>query len=77
MELVSADHAWVLPSYYDPNWWRLPNGTAAADYNCSDEKMSEILESVIFIDNVKYPPVVCDIILYHYCNNKVYMESIL
>ena len=55
MGLISADHAWVLPSYYDPNWWRSPPNSSA---ECSDEKMRDILESVIFIDNVKIPPVV-------------------
>ena len=57
--LVTSDHAWILPSYYNPNWWKLVNGTVP-NYNCSDEEMVRILESVIFIDNVKYPPVVWD-----------------
>ena len=55
MGLISADHAWVLPSYYDPDWWKSPPNSTA---ECSDEKMREILESVIFIDNIKIPPVV-------------------
>ena len=55
MGLISADHAWILPSYYDPDWWRSPPNSTA---ECSDEKMREILESVIFIDNIKTPPVV-------------------
>ena len=55
MGLISADHAWVLPSYYDPDWWKSPSNSTA---ECSDEKMREILESVIFIDTIKLPPVV-------------------
>ena len=56
MDLISSDHAWILPSYYDPNWWRsLLNST---DHSCSDEEMRDILESVIFVDTIKLPPVV-------------------
>ena len=61
MGLVSEDHAWVLPSYYNPNWWRLSERTNKSDpddLDCSDEEMKHILESVIFVDNVKFPPVV-------------------
>lgn len=60
MGLVSPDHAWVLPSYYDPNWWKTTDRTALGS-DCSDEEMRDILESVIFIDNVKYPPVVTNV----------------
>ena len=51
--LISPAHAWILPSYYDPDWWRSPNNT-----DCSDEERKDILESVIFVDNVKLPPAV-------------------
>ncbi len=54
MGLISADHAWVLPTYYDPDWWKSPNSSAG----CSDEEMKDILESVIFVDTIKLPPVV-------------------
>ena len=57
MGLVSADHAWILPSYYNPNWWKLPNGTIEKS-DCTDEDMKGILESVIFINNIKIPPLV-------------------
>ena len=58
--LVSDDHAWVLPSYYNPNWWRMSNknGSINYRYNCTDEDMQNILESVIFVDGIKIPPVV-------------------
>ena len=58
--LVSGDHAWVLPSYYNPNWWRISskNGSFNYQYNCADEDMQNILESVIFVDGIKVPPVV-------------------
>ena len=55
--LVSADNAWILPAYYNPNWWKLPAGMGS---ECSDEDMRAILESVIFVDTVKYPPMVCN-----------------
>ena len=54
-DLVSADHAWILPAYYNPNWWKLHAGMES---ECSNEDMRTILESVIFVDTVKYPPVV-------------------
>ena len=54
MGLVSPEHAWILPSYYDPNWWRSPPNDTD-DQECPNER---ILESVIFIDAVKLPPVV-------------------
>ena len=60
MGLVSKDHAWILPSYYNPNWWRLPSGATRTSHDggCSDEDMEDILESVIFVGSVKYPPMV-------------------
>ena len=58
MGLVSHDHVWVLPAYYSPNWWRATNASAS-DSNCTVAMMKNILESVIFIDTVKIPPVVC------------------
>ena len=62
MGLVSEKYAWVLPAYYSANWWRLPSNDSmfeSAQFgNCSNEKMEEILESVIFIQNAKFPPVV-------------------
>ena len=64
MGLVSENHAWVLPAYYSADWWKLPslNDSMAEESahfgNCSDEKMEEILESIIFIKNTKFPPVV-------------------
>ena len=57
--LVSAEHAWVLPSYYDPNWWR----STLNSTDCSNEEMKYILESVIFVDTIKLPPVVSIILL--------------
>jgi hypothetical protein len=51
----SADVAWILPAYYNPNWWKLPSGMES---ECSDEDMRVILESVIFVNTVKYPPMV-------------------
>ena len=62
MGLVSENHAWVLPAYYNANWWKLPSQNDSSFEsqlgNCSNEKMKEILESVIFIKNTKFPPVV-------------------
>ena len=50
MGLTTPDHVWILPSYFDPNWWK------NSDTNCTDEEMKNILESIIFIGPVKYPP---------------------
>ena len=63
MGLVSENHAWILPSYYNPNWWRLPSSESVFDTqtgNCSNEEMEDILESTIFIRSAKYPPLVND-----------------
>ena len=57
MGLVSPEHAWILPSYYDPNWWRSPPNDID-DQECPDERMRKVLESVIFIEIVKLPPIV-------------------
>lgn len=54
-DLTSASHAWILPAYYNPNWWKCPRGD---NCSCTDEEMLEILESVIFVDGVKLPPYV-------------------
>ena len=54
--LISAEHAWILPSYYERNWWR--ENSLNDDDGCSDSMMQEILESVIFVNNVKIPPMV-------------------
>ena len=54
--LISHDHAWILPSYYNPNWWRIQDEESLKDYGCSDEEMINILESVIFVNTVKFPP---------------------
>ena len=55
--LISKDHAWILPSFYDPNWWKLRKSTEV-ESGCTDDDMREIMESVIFVDNIKTPPVV-------------------
>ena len=57
MGLVSDDHAWVLPSYYSPNWWKQSASGKKAS-GCSSDQMREILETVIFVDTVKFPPMV-------------------
>lgn len=59
MGLVSENHAWILPAYYDASWWKLPSNDSTFESaklgNCSNELMEKILESVIFIRNTKYP----------------------
>ena len=57
-DLVSENHAWILPGYYNLNWWKLQNESPVEDGECSNEEMESILESVIFINSVKFPPVV-------------------
>ena len=56
--LISNSHAWILPSYYNPNWWKIEDERPLKDDECSNEEMRNILESVIFIDTVKFPPTV-------------------
>ena len=59
--LTDSTHAWILPGYYNPNWWKLPREQTTDDLveiQCSDEDMLEILQSVIFVDSVKFPPLV-------------------
>lgn len=56
--LISENHAWILPAYYNPNWWKLSNETSLKNRKCSNDEMNKILESIIFVSNVKYPPVV-------------------
>ena len=50
MGLTTPDHVWILPSYFDPDWWR------NSDTNCTNEEMKDALESVIFVGPVKYSP---------------------
>ena len=57
--LISSSRAWILPSYYNPNWWKIQDERSLKDDECSNEEMRDILESVIFIDTVKFPPTVC------------------
>ena len=54
---MSDDHAWVLPSYYSPNWWK-QSVSEKETSDCSDGQMRKILETIIFIDTVKFPPMV-------------------
>ena len=57
MGLMTSSHAWVLPAYYNPNWWKKAENESDYD-SCSNEDMEGILESVLFVKNVKYPPMV-------------------
>ena len=85
MGLVSEDHTWILPSYYNPNWWRLPSNESVFDTRkgkCSNEVIEDILESVIFIRNVKFPPMVTtkNVVSYpgpatHPCTRKVWSKG--
>ena len=56
--LILNSHAWILPSYYNPNWWKIQDESSLKDDECSNKEMRNILESVIFIDTVKFPPTV-------------------
>ena len=56
-DLTTADHVWILPAYYNPDWWKSP--PLIRNNDCSDEEMLDILNKlVIFIDGVKYPSIV-------------------
>ncbi len=59
--LTTPDHVWMLPSYYNPDWWKGGGDSYHSDQQtrtCTDEDMMDILNSVLFIDPVKYPPMV-------------------
>ena len=57
--LVSDTHVWVLPRYFNPNWWKTEGERTSNDSSeCTDKEMEEILDSVIFVDSVKVPPIV-------------------
>ena len=56
-QLTTSEHVWILPSYEQPDWWKLDDDKAMSS-NCSNEQMIEILNSAIFIDLIKLPPVV-------------------
>jgi len=42
---------WILPSYYNPDWWG-----EEGDDNCSEADMINILNSAIFVGPIKQPP---------------------
>ena len=59
--LTSSEHVWILPSYYDPDWWKsyqLAVNNSRTKYKCTDEEMVQVLNSAIFVDAVKYPALV-------------------
>ena len=54
LNLLTENHAWILPSYYNPNWWK-----QLTVKECDGQtKAEDILEGVIFVNTVKYPPTV-------------------
>jgi hypothetical protein len=55
--LVSPEHVWILPAYYERNWWK-ENSLNNGEDGCSNSMMEEILESVIFVNAIKIPPMV-------------------
>ena len=50
MGLTTPEHVWILPSYFDPNWWH------NSDTNCTNSEMKNALESIMLVGPVKYPP---------------------
>ena len=55
-------HSWILPQYSHSSWWkeassirRELNIRANPDLrNCSEDDMAKALQSVIFVDSLKY-----------------------
>ncbi len=55
--LTDYSHVWILPSYYDPSWWKLSEEdfeTLPSDEKCSNEEMEDILTSVLFVGSLNY-----------------------
>ena len=59
--LTTSEYAWVLPSYTNPNWWRVSSEDSAQSddlrlHNCTEEELKLALESTLFVVPTKYPP---------------------
>ena len=55
--LTDANHVWILPSYYNPNWWNITEselGKRPMKWQCSNQEMEDILESVLFVGAFNY-----------------------
>ena len=64
--LLGDSYVWILPHYQHPTWWRRnESNTNRADMNsplngldkrinCSDSEMVDLLQSVLFVDSLKY-----------------------
>ena len=56
--LTTSGNVWILPSYYNPNWWKLKEEEIEElpeNEKCSNNDMVDIINSVLFIQPVKYP----------------------
>ena len=51
---MDKSHAWILPHYRQPMWWKREVVEPQNIVVCSDEDMEKILESIIFVDTLKY-----------------------
>ena len=55
--LTDANHVWILPSYYNPNWWNITERELRkrpTQWQCSNQDMKDILESVLFVGAFNY-----------------------
>ena len=55
--LTTSEHVWLLPSYYAASWWQLEAAQLAAlpdSERCSNQDMTEILESTLFFGAMKF-----------------------
>ena len=55
--LTDADHVWILPSYFNPFWWKLSDKELrrlSKTCNCSNDDMVNILDSMLSINFLPY-----------------------
>ncbi len=55
--LTDSSHVWILPSYYDPYWWNLPEEEIQQlppKERCSNDEMIGILNSILFVDSFNH-----------------------
>ncbi len=56
--LTTSENVWILPTYYNPQWWVLDEeelSQLSFEESCSNEELVDILNSAIFLEPFKYP----------------------
>ncbi len=55
--LTDYSHVWILPSYYNPNWWEVSEEelkTLPPNEQCSNDDMKDALTSALFVGLFNY-----------------------